>query len=306
MAPSAPAAAVPVAPGGARTELLGVGFGRSPGARARLWAQLQEHVGDVHGWHLAQSGHYFFLSSVADEGFRSELLDRAEEVRVEVRALFPHPDGDPIDFDLPLPLIRICKEVEQYSAYGGPAGSCAYWSPVAREMVGYDAARTGGRAATWHALQGVLFNAYFDEIHGTARRIGPWFEIGFQLWFAGLERTPEGYAPRLEARVREVLLARLRDNALVPLADVLAAPKAAFAQDELLRAEAAGLVWFLLRGQERDAHGRGRWETLLPRYYEAWRAGTDETRARELAFGDRPDGALEEAFRSWIAGLSGR
>ncbi len=154
----------------------------APSARDVQRAELRLDVARSGGaWKMHEWGHYFVLTDVRQQEFLDELERQAFETRVTCSRLFPEADGDPVRDDRKLAVLRVTRNRDEYSSYGGPGGSNGYWSPVANEIVIHDDPK---REETWEALAGCIGYAFLDEHFGRSERAG-WFEIGLAEYLSG-------------------------------------------------------------------------------------------------------------------------
>lgn len=273
----------------------------APRARELAWSHLVEKCREVPGWKPSQSAHYFFASAIDDEAFLAAIRERAEAIRAEIVKLFPHPELDPVDLDRAPTVVRVMEDRDEYVSYGGPPGSVGYFSAPTGELVMYDARASGRKSETFETLQGLAFRAYLAELQGV-RQPAAWFYEGFSAYFASFAPVDGALVPRRESALRPLYEHAVEQRTLVHVHDLLVANRRAMWEHDELRAEAWAFVWFLLRGQARDANGRGAWDAFLPTYWELWRTGSDEAHARDTASRGLDWGALERAMRDAVLG----
>jgi len=160
--------------------------------------------------------------------------------------------------------------------------------------------------ATHAALRAAVAGRVLESRLG--RAAPPWFEHGFPRWAAqstlpgGARWSPGAMPPLLLASLQEASEAgrwigaeRLLALDAAGWAANLDGPSAA-----LVEAQAAALVAFLVENPA-DAGTPLGWSARLRRLLEAIRLARTPEAARSESFGDLPPGALDQAWRAWLA-----
>lgn len=283
----------------------------------------------LRGWGVEDTDDYLVVHHTQDAAMVHRVAVNLQIVRAEYARLFPA--EKPIT---EIGVVRICRDKDEYEAYGGPEGTAGYWQPNARELVLYDAEknpeyRGKGDAPTFLALYHEAFHQY---VHYAAGELAPhaWFGEGWGDYFAGA-RVQGGKLVAIDPnpwRARYAHDAFAREFP-VPLADLLRRDQAKFYDPgtvDACYAEAWSFVWFLQRSERAAAEPA--WRGLLDRYYAtlrtAWatevgaldpaQAGKDpalraaaEEKARAAALDAALSGvdlpALEAAWKEFVRGL---
>src|SRR5262249_43891994 len=86
------------------------------------------------GWKTAYSPskRYLFIYN-AEEAFVKELTWRIEAIRDHYEKLYPSTQKIAA-----VSIVRVCKNLDDYHAYGGPGGTGGYWLSAAHELVFFD------------------------------------------------------------------------------------------------------------------------------------------------------------------------
>lgn len=82
-------------------------------------------------------------------------------------------------------LVRVCADSKEYHSYGGPGGSAGYWSPMAEELVFYDA--SASKKPDDNTLSVLYHEAFHQYIHYSVGEVAPhsWFNEGHGDYYAG-------------------------------------------------------------------------------------------------------------------------
>ena len=156
--------------------------GLSLTAKRRL--QIEKDM--IKGWSALASPKRNYLILYNAKNGKNHLLARVLAQRVElIRAQLYEKQFPPT---LPLEsvcLVRVCKDRGEYFAYGAPAGSAGYWSPLDDEVVLYDA--SASKKADHNTLS-MLYNLGFK--HYLSRWLGSeavhtWFSEGHADYYSG-------------------------------------------------------------------------------------------------------------------------
>lgn len=308
----------PVSQGGdrARWERYYGGRRGLSGVEQRIQARLDL----VEGWRLQDSEHYIVLSHGVEGSRVTALAKEVEALRREFVRVCRVEDG--VD---QVAMVRICKDEEEFQAYGGQVGAAGYWSPAEEELVLYE---SGGDSTPGldggHYTRAVLFHEAFHQyVFHVAGGISPhpWFDEGMAEYYAGALVEGRRFAGVEPNRYRLASAKALLESGAYPLRAIAEMDQAAFYADPgRLYAQAWSLVHFLATSQEAE---RGTpWSPVLPTYLESLRASwlverrnlapgggsqaarrRARARASEQAFKGVDWGELESAWRQHLAGL---
>ncbi len=183
--------------------------------------ELERQVAANPGWELYESANYFVVTSKTDDKkFIDELMERLEAIREVYEEIYPvslvkelrllvkerenasgkpaasadeaEPEArtaatnvDPMELSK-CSVVRICKDKDEYHAYGGPGGSAGYWSSFHQELVIYDDQRGGGRRNTWATLNHEAFHQYIFYFLGNFAPHS-WYNEGNGDFFSGYQ-----------------------------------------------------------------------------------------------------------------------
>lgn len=308
----------PNSPGGdrARWERYYGGRRGLSGIEQRIQARLDL----VEGWRLYDSEHYVLLSHGVDQARVTLLARDVETLRREfVRACRVEAEGDQVA------VVRICRDEDEFQAYGGQAGAAGYWSPAEEELVLFDSHGSSASGLDGgHYTRAVLFHEAFHQfVFHAAGGISPhpWFDEGMAEYYAGALVDGQRLAGIEPNRYRLTAAKALLESGAYPLRAITEMDQAAFYSDPArLYAQAWSMVHFL--GASDEVQDNQAWSRVLPTYLESLRAawsaeerglapGGDSQRARQrararasqAAFKGIDWGALEPAWRRHLAGL---
>jgi hypothetical protein len=249
------------------------------GARDSELAQLKEQDRFLQqqidklppGWSSLRTTRYLFLYD-AEENFVKQLAERIEAIRDEYERLYPpdHPIED-------VSIVRVCNSLDEYRAYGGPAGTGGYWYDKARELVFFD---YRPRDVPLLVCNHEAFHQYIFYFYG---KLAPhsWYNEGHGDYFAGAKMTKSnrisgyGEAPGGFSRLPEIkegcrLLTAgkgAKDGAAVPLKEIMGYHQSDYYGGKgydtgLCYAEGWAIVYMLREAKGLDE----RWKRILPDY----------------------------------------
>jgi hypothetical protein len=244
---------------------------------------LQEQIDRLPaGWGHLRTKRYLFLFD-ADKNFVEEMADQVEALRNEYERLYP-PDK-PITA---VSIVRVCKNVDEYQAYGGSAGTGGYWNYMQRELVFFD---QSPRDETLCVLNHEAFHQYIYYYYG---QLSPhsWYNEGHGDYFSGARMTksyritsyanaPGGY-DRL-GFIKEMALAAnsgkpLSQGALVPLKKFLNYTKPQY-YDEMggeLPVAYYPQGWAFVHMLRESKNLDPKWKAILPDYLQCLLAARHE------------------------------
>jgi len=313
----------------------GEAVGRDPRSQKR--AKLEAEVARSPGWSLYETPNYFIISCYDDKAFIDELKLRLEAIRTvyeqdyppdlsrKVKASAKKPEGDTgqasetpgepqdgrtqgvID-TLELgksSVVRVCKNREQYLAYGGPPSSTGYFSSLDQELVVYDDKADRGRDYTWAVLNHEGFHQYTFAFFGN---LAPhsWYNEGTGDYYSGFSFNTKSKKFKVEKSIgRQDNLLRIRDR-FIPLEDFVTWTKAQYyGQNEAqlegwaCYAEGWSLVYFLRQGQ-RAKGWQKEWGSILDTYTDTLLETGDLEKALAKAFEGVDWEAFEESWRGFM------
>lgn len=239
----------------------------------RWLAKVKEQIDNVKEWDYVTTRNYLILyDKEVDLRDVKKVAVQIEAIRRDVyEKLFP-PD-DPIKA---ISVVRICKDHDQYSAYGGPGGSAGYWNSAAKELVFYFEDRD--------AIRVLYHEAFHQYIYYAFGSFAPhdWFNEGHGDYFAGFEFKGRFVPGRFEWR-RGIIKNAIATDTYIPLKDILHYTHEQYygPQISLCYAEGWSLVYFLRSTRNKE------YRKILPTYFDVLK--------RELG-GTKMDGA-PEGFR---------
>lgn len=292
--------------------------GRWSGAAHRTEVRLRM----VDGWKARDTTHFLVVYHDVEESLVRELCTNVEAMRRAFQKLCPPDRGlDTVS------TLRICRDREEYLAYGGPGGTFGYFSAGEQELVLFDArelaaAHGGGDDLTQAVLFHEAFHQYLHDAVGRAAP-DPWFDEGVAEYFAATElRGGRVGETQVNAWRLPTIQAALAQGRAWPWAQAVELPQQAFYADaQLLYAQAWSLVYFLRESDAASANTR--WRRILPTYFKTlrsawarerlrgassvqeWGVALERARreARAAAFGDVDWEELEKAWAEFVLGL---
>ena len=220
-------------------------------------AAVKDLVDRTEGWGWLGTEHYLVLY---DEEIKSSQVKRiavqVEAIRKDVyEKIFP--TDEPVTA---ISIVRVCKDRDQFVAYGGPPRAAGYWNSAARELVFYmqgeDSIRT------------LYHEAFHQYIHYAFGEIAPapWFNEGHGDYFAGFDYRGRFVPGRFHWRTQTISDA-IRARTTIPLETFLHyTQEQYYANAALCYAQGWALVYFLRHTPDE------RYRKILPAYFEALRA----------------------------------
>jgi len=234
---------------------------RSSSPRDLKRYELEQQIAVNPGWMLFESPNYFIVTSKTDDKkFIEELMMRLEAIREVYEELYPaqlvmdlrlrakaranaepkaaqegdEPEADPAKTEAnaadPMEMsrtsvVRVCKDSDEYSSYGGPGGSAGYWSSFHKELVIYDDQAGGGRRDTWATLNHEAFHQYIFYFLGNFAPHS-WYNEGNGDFFSGYQLNNSKFKLRpfdwRLGTVKENVKRSLKENGMgvVPLKEI--------------------------------------------------------------------------------------
>lgn len=280
----------------------------APTARQRRREQLALRVATQPGWSLHETDHYFIVCSVKDPKFLAELERRCEAIHTVIRTDLPGAGAHPMSTDTAPSVIRMCRDVEQYHAYGGPVGLTGYWNYLDEEIVLYDEKLTEGRAGTWATLNTMVCLEYLFTGSGN-NPAAAWFICGHSDYYGGFELAKSGplvkpFAWRVERAKADVRAART-----APLQEFVRWTQAEYYGQNPRSIDAAAcyaqgwsFIWFLRHGQKSKLWNPA-WDKILDTCWVTWLDTNDWNAATERAFAGVDWKELQTAWEAFTREL---
>lgn len=257
----------------------------SPRERARKRA---EDNTKVPGWWYEESEHYIIVTNL-ERKHRPKILRIRRQLEA-MRTIYERdfPPSEPIEA---ISIVRVCKDRQSYSNYGGPGGTAGYWYAPAEELVLY-------MKGYFRFVLGVLnHEAFHQYIYYACGKISPhtWFNEGYGEYYYGTEVVGKrGIINPCRPRV-DTIKAHIREGTHVPMEKFLRYSKREYYGDaSRCYAQGWATVYFLKEGV-REGHP---WSKILPTYFDT----LVETRSRKKALEAALDGVdLEALEKAWAA-----
>ncbi|MEM6675731.1 MAG: DUF1570 domain-containing protein [Planctomycetota bacterium] len=166
-------------------------------AESQKWARRYERNGMSHPefrisvrkelvepWKAEDTENFIVLYNTKDQPLLRKIMRDLELCREQYMELFPPAEK----FDA-VSAVRICKDRDEYLAYGGRPGSAGYWNYVAEELVLYNAEvhERGKRADDSDTFIVLYHEAFHQYIHYSTGELPPhsWFNEGYGDYFSG-------------------------------------------------------------------------------------------------------------------------
>jgi hypothetical protein len=255
---------------------------RKAAEKARWLAEVKSRIDNVKEWGHYSTANYLVLF---DRKVKAVDVKRVavhiESIRRDVYSkLFP-----PTRPITAISVVRVCKDEEQYIAYGGSAGSAGYWSPKENELVFFFEDKD--------AIRVLYHEAFHQYIHHAFGELAPhiWFNEGHGDYFAGFEYRGRFVPGRFTWR-RKPIRDAIAAGSTVPLAKFLRYTRAQYySSPSLCYAQGWALIFYL-----RHTRKAG-YRKILPTYFEALKRELGALRKKDHgAMRKALDKALEEAF----------
>jgi hypothetical protein len=252
--------------------------------------EMKMQIKDMPGWDAFRTKHYVIVYN----GRKSTAMMVAKQIE----QLLPNyvrlfPPSEPDILDKIAPIVRITKDLDIYSSYGGPGGSAGYWSSGHEELVFYDS--PNGKPTK--TLQVMRHEAFHQYIYYSSGSVSPhsWFNEGYGDYFAGCEVTPKGSLIEKPFSWRMGIISNhVRGGTHVALQKITSYSQSDYyADSSLCYAEGWSIVYFLNKGPRSSVRNKFKkeWKTILTRYFDTLKAewaAPEEDEATEGEEGDKP------------------
>jgi hypothetical protein len=280
----------------------------------------------VRGWRAEDTSNYIVVFSTKDQPLIRKMCLDIEFLRTQYEKYFP-----PVAPILAVSTVRVCRDRDEYLAYGGDAESLGYWHAAAGELVLYDApkARKLGLSDDSETFEVLYHEAFHQFIHYSAGELAPhpWFNEGHGDFFGGAIVHGEVRSIEVNARRCEVIQAALAKDKTVPWSEIVRMEERAFMENaSLAYAQSWSMVYFLRIAPEVQANPA--WAAILPMYFETlkrafveekaslpaekaadrvalWQAGrAARAKALDVAFAGIDLDEIENAWKRFVAALA--
>jgi hypothetical protein len=249
------------------------------------------------GWRAADTENYIVVYDTADQPLIRKLSVDIELLRAKYIEYFP-----PVAALTRVSTVRVCKDRDEYLAYGGMTDSAGYWNASSEELVLYDARKPqknlpDDSSETFLVLYHEAFHQY---IHYSTGELPPhpWFNEGHGDFFAGAQIR--GKVETIGINPWRVDFARnlVEGGTWVPWSRIVRLELRPFMEDSFrCYAQSWSMIHFLRTSPE--VARREEWARILPRYFETLKLAFAEE--VEL-LGERRDDLVER----WKAGFQAR
>lgn len=285
------------------------------------------------GWKADDTDNYILVFSTKDEPLVRLIKSELEAMRKEYQKLFPA--LAPVTA---VSRVRICKDKQEYSAYGGPPNSGGYWYAPAEELVFYDYDNVDGEAGTGKANSRIVLyhEAFHQYIYYSAGSFSPhsWFNEGHGDYFSG-SKVSGGKVKLIKPSPWRFETAQemISRNRTVPWEKIIRwSQREYYGQNDMKQsiglnyAQGWSMIYFLRESKAAQRHEV--WSQILPTYFNTLRDGFNEglaalekdgmagngeayrameqaalTSAVDIAFAEVDFEEIELAWREYILGL---
>ena len=230
----------------------------------------------------------------------------------------PPPSSEPAG--QPYSVFRLCATYEQFQKYGeSPPGVVGWYSPSSKELVvflggdkmmGQGATETVTYHEGWHQFADFYFHPPGAKKHAVLHR---WFDEGHGDYFGSFRWGASGWKYVGSKMRYDDCKQMVRQGDFVPLKQLVYWPRQRFYTDRpsYRYAQAFAMIDFFRRGAKQSGF-RPQWGEALDMYRKVVLVHGDAKLAVDTAFRGFSDAdwkALEDAWKSWVAGpqfLSGK
>lgn len=262
---------------------------KSPEYRIRVRAGLEGN------WEAEDTENYIVIYNTKDQPLIRRIVRDLEYIRKEYVKLFP-----PEQEIEAVSTVRVCADLQEYQAYGGPRGTAGYWYYVTEELVFYDSTKREKGKKTekgdnWIVLYHEAFHQY---IYYSVGQVSPhsWFNEGFGDYFSGAQIKggkvkSVGVNPWRAGTIQRTV--RQREH--VPWEEILRYEQKDYygARRGYYYAQGWAMVYFLNVSKVVQRHKT--WSKILPTYFDELKAAWRVERAQLEEAGKMEDGELLSA-----------
>jgi len=244
----------------------------------------------VKGWWYVESENYFIVTNTPKKKKQSRIIDLQRRLEA-MRKVYEHdfPPGKPIEA---ISIVRVCKDQQSYSQYGGPGGTGGYWNYVAKELVLF---HRGEKSFARSVLNHEAFHQYIHYAVGGAD-LHIWFNEGHADYYGGAEILGSRVSIKPNKMRVDTIRSHVRAGTHVPLKKLLRMSQMEYYSNaSLCYAEGWSLVYFFYKGLAPDHP----WRNILPTYYRTLLDTGKQEEARKAAFKGVDLEALEGAWKDY-------
>lgn len=144
--------------------------------------------GMIKGWDVIVSPKKNYIVVYNTARGKNKLLaktiaERIEQIREKVYEI-QFPPAQKIES---VSVVRVCKNSQEYHAYGGPGGSAGYWNSGTEELVFYDMSKS--KKVDENTLAVLYHEAFHQYIFYSVGNVAPhsWFNEGHGDYYAGAQ-----------------------------------------------------------------------------------------------------------------------
>jgi len=283
----------------------------------------------VRGWKAEDLEHYIVVYDSVDQPMMRKVFRDIELIRKEYEKLFP--SDKPVTA---VSTVRVCKNREEYLAYGGMPGSAGYWNSSTEELVLYDAETVSkdGKKSDADTFIVLYHEAFHQYIHYSAGELPPhsWYNEGHGDFFSGAtikdgKMRGIGVNPWRVQYIKDVIGV----NKSIPWSEIIEYEQPQYYDKTkigICYAQGWSMIYFLRTSK--DVAAKPEWAKILPTYFNVLKttylascaeleaAGKKDDagahnqagyEARQRAVKEAFDGVdlkqLEEAWRIYTLGL---
>ncbi len=252
----------------------------------------------VRGWRAEDTENYIVVYSTKDQPLIRKMCLDIEFLRTQYDKYFP-----PVAPIQAVSTVRVCRDRDEYLAYGGDADSLGYWHAAAGELVLYDAAKARKNAISddSETFEVLYHEAFHQFIHYSAGELAPhpWFNEGHGDFFGGAIVHGEVRSIEVNARRLKGIQAALATGKTVPWSEILRMEERAFLQDaSLAYAQSWSMVYFLRLAPEVQSNRA--WARVLPTYFDTLKRAFVEEKS------SLPAAKAADRVALWQAGRAAR
>jgi hypothetical protein len=222
----------------------------------RWLEEIKRKVGP--GWAYLQTKNYLVVYDKVVKPDRVKLIAvQIEAIRKDVYEVMFPPDR-PVTA---ISVVRVCKDKEQYTQYGGNPQSAGYWYSVAQELVFYE-----DTSAKKDSLRVLNHEAFHQFIFYSVGSISPhdWFNEGHGDYFSGHDYNKSGkFVAKPFAWRQGLIKGAMGAKKYIPLKTFVKYSHAEYYGPLIGQNYAQGwsLIWFL-RGTRNPE-----WKGMLEKYF---------------------------------------
>ncbi|MEM1450275.1 MAG: DUF1570 domain-containing protein [Planctomycetota bacterium] len=221
----------------------------------------------VEPWKAEDTENFIVVYNTKDKPLLRKVMRDLELCREQYMELFPPAEN----FDA-VSTVRICKDRDEYIAYGGSRRSAGYWNSVAEELVLYNAEKKerGKRADDTDTFIVLYHEAFHQYIHYSTGELPPhsWFNEGYGDFFSGAtirngKFVRIGVNPWRAGMIKHLVANRSHE----PWEKIIEFEQSEYYENASANyAQGWSMIYFLNRSPVVKKHEQ--WSQILPRYFE--------------------------------------